>query len=114
MRKMSKDQYEAYLQTLDWAIRRRKALQHAKRRCQVCNSTRRLQVHHRDYSRIGNEDPGDLTVLCDRCHELVSSAPWVPGGPRNPTTVKQLKPKPSTGQSQQLAYGLATRRPRRK
>jgi hypothetical protein len=31
-----------------------------------------LQVHHRDYSRLGHEDPEDLTVLCARCHKAFS------------------------------------------
>lgn len=60
--------YEDYLQTPEWQDRRASALARAGERCQVCNADRELQVHHRTYERRGNEDPGDLTVLCRPCH----------------------------------------------
>ena len=39
-------------------------------RCQLCNQTESLQVHHRDYSIHGKEHVSlnDLTVLCGFCH----------------------------------------------
>ena len=40
-------------------------------RCQVCNSPKKpLDVHHRTYANFRHEQPGDLTVLCRRCHEF--------------------------------------------
>jgi hypothetical protein len=62
--------YADYLLTPEWQERRQAALDRAGRRCQVCNTPRRLHVHHRTYERRGRELPGDLTVLCDRCHAL--------------------------------------------
>jgi hypothetical protein len=35
----------------------------------VCNSDKQLDAHHRTYERIFNEEPGDLTVLCRKCHD---------------------------------------------
>jgi replicative DNA helicase len=60
--------YEEYLQTPEWMERRALMIERAGNRCQVCNSGEDLNVHHRTYERRGNEDPGDLTVLCQQCH----------------------------------------------
>jgi 5-methylcytosine-specific restriction endonuclease McrA len=62
--------YHAYLHSDAWRRRRRAALKRAGHCCQVCNGHEQLQVHHRTYERLGNEKPGDLTVLCDVCHRL--------------------------------------------
>lgn len=61
-------EYLAYLETEHWQKTRASALERAGGRCQLCNTNRRLQVHHRTYERLGSELPGDLTVLCRRCH----------------------------------------------
>lgn len=60
--------YREYLRTPEWAEVRKAALELADHRCQVCSSTDRLQVHHRDYSNLPLESLADLTVLCDDCH----------------------------------------------
>lgn len=65
---MTADEYVEYLSSPHWLDVRRSAMERARRRCQVCNGTRLLQVHHRTYARIGRELPEDLTVLCDECH----------------------------------------------
>lgn len=62
--------YQEYLASEQWAKRRGQALARAGNRCQVCNATDGLQVHHRTYERRGDEDPEDLTVLCAECHKL--------------------------------------------
>jgi hypothetical protein len=62
--------YQLYLKSEHWRSRRLLALETAKHRCQLCNSTKRLDVHHRTYARLGNEAPEDLTVLCRRCHMM--------------------------------------------
>jgi len=60
--------YGEYLKTDHWQFRRFRALNEAGRRCQVCNATGLLDVHHRTYERRGMEEPSDLTVLCRKCH----------------------------------------------
>lgn len=60
--------YAEYLRSAGWQARRQEALARAGYRCQVCNSTSRLEVHHRTYANRGNERPEDLTVLCAACH----------------------------------------------
>jgi hypothetical protein len=62
--------YQEYLRTDHWHDRRTVALERANNRCQVCNRTDRLQVHHRTYERRGEEQPEDLIVLCNSCHRL--------------------------------------------
>jgi predicted HNH restriction endonuclease len=44
-------------------------------RCRLCNNdgtAGRLEVHHRTYKNLFNEQVGDLTTLCRGCHRLVT------------------------------------------
>lgn len=66
--------YREYLQSKEWKAKRQHALRRAKDRCQLCNTTKRLQVHHRVYSDWGKEPVEDLTVLCARCHKVTTKA----------------------------------------
>lgn len=60
--------YEAYLRSPAWARRRGQALRRAGYCCARCGRRHGLQVHHRTYSRLGQELPDDLEVLCKACH----------------------------------------------
>lgn len=62
--------YPDYLQTEHWQQKREEAHERANGRCQVCNTTSSLNVHHRTYIRRGYELPEDLIVLCKGCHQL--------------------------------------------
>jgi HNH endonuclease len=62
--------YDEYLQTCEWYETRAAARVRAGERCQVCNRSGPLDVHHRTYERRGQEREDDLTVLCRECHEL--------------------------------------------
>lgn len=62
--------YAEYLKTDHWKEMRQRELKRAGFRCQVCNISRvQLHVHHRTYENRGNEQRGDLIVLCADCHE---------------------------------------------
>jgi len=62
--------YADYLDTPEWARTKKRMLRRAHGRCQVCNGAdTTLHVHHRDYSRRGNERNADLVVLCKECHQ---------------------------------------------
>lgn len=74
------DEYREYLNSPEWQAKRRLALEQAGWRCKVCNSTTRLQVHHRTYDRVGNEELCDLTVLCATCHQLFHDGGRMPVG----------------------------------
>lgn len=44
-------------------------------RCRLCNDNGKgstIEVHHRTYANLGNEQPGDLTALCRICHRVVT------------------------------------------
>lgn len=61
--------YPAYLRSPAWQHKRRVMLWLAGYKCQLnAAHTRRLEVHHRTYARVGREWPGDLVVLCSECH----------------------------------------------
>ena len=62
---------EGYLKSDHW-LNLRQAVIERDRSCRVCNSTKRLNVHHRSYENLGNpeEEIKDLTLLCRGCHEL--------------------------------------------
>ena len=62
--------YEQYLTTEHWATVREERLIFAKHKCEICNSNDDLQVHHRTYDNIGNEQLTDLIALCKTCHKL--------------------------------------------
>ncbi len=65
--------HRIYLSSPFWATKREAALAAALNRCQVCNASNEqsiLDVHHRTYDRLGDEDPEDLIVLCRDCHTL--------------------------------------------
>lgn len=62
--------YQEYLQTDHWKTMRRRALAAAEHRCQTCNDTKNLDVHHRTYERQGEELLSDLTTLCGSCHAI--------------------------------------------
>lgn len=62
--------YQDYLQSEHWKKLSAETKRLAGNRCQVCNGKKRLEAHHRTYERIGFELPGDLIVLCYKCHGI--------------------------------------------
>jgi len=62
--------YKAYLRTSHWFRKRKAALDHYGSKCSECGYTKHLQVHHKTYANIGNEQMEDLQVLCSVCHKL--------------------------------------------
>jgi replicative DNA helicase len=69
----AKASYGEYIVTNAWKEKAEAAKEAAGQRCQVCNTPRNqtiLDTHHRTYERLGCEQPGDLIVLCRRCHRI--------------------------------------------
>lgn len=69
--------YHKYIASRSW--RRNPArlaeLEAAGLRCRLCNGDGEggaLEVHHRTYENLGNEQAGDLTALCQTCHRVVT------------------------------------------
>lgn len=68
MRRLTK-QYREYLASLQWHAKREAALLRSGHKCQSCGAHKDLEVHHKHYETLGNEQPEDLVVLCIRCHD---------------------------------------------
>ena len=49
-------------------------------RCEHCGSIARLQCHHLNYSRLGNETDEDLIALCESCHKKIHNLKGVNDG----------------------------------
>ena len=67
-------EYGAYLQSNHWK-ETRTAKVNSITHCQICFTTKKLNVHHKHYERDGvsilfNESEIDLLVLCNSCHSL--------------------------------------------
>ncbi len=61
-------QYAEYMSSSVWRRRRRRFIAKYGRICNRCRSTRNIEVHHRNYDRLGRERDRDLEVLCRVCH----------------------------------------------
>lgn len=74
---MTHAEYLAYLQSPTWKRKRAQVLRRDDRRCVLCHSTERLEVHHASYERRGHEALTDLVTLCHECHTTISRPRWV-------------------------------------
>jgi hypothetical protein len=63
--------YDAYLRSRRWTRRRAEYRETHDPICCVCSATRKLQLHHTTYVRLGWEIDQDLCWLCDLCHSTV-------------------------------------------
>jgi 5-methylcytosine-specific restriction endonuclease McrA len=63
--------FSEYRLTSEWQARRNATLSRAGYRCQACGEhDTRLDCHHNDYTRYGEERIFDLVVLCGQCHTM--------------------------------------------
>lgn len=67
--KSARENYAAYMKSDQWEVRRRAAVVRAGCKCQLCGHRGKLDVHHNDYRRLGQELPEDLIALCRPCHD---------------------------------------------
>ena len=66
---MANNRYRSYLKSSEWAKIKIYLFESRGKKCERCGSKKRIQVHHKTYERIFNEDPSDLELLCELCHE---------------------------------------------
>lgn len=69
--------YQKYITSHRWRQNpaRLAELEAAGFRCRLCNDDgtgSALEVHHRTYANLFNEQAGDLTALCGICHRVVT------------------------------------------
>jgi len=63
-----KQLYRAYLRTPEWKAIKLEIHSLRNHKCERCDSTYRLEVHHKTYKNLFNESPKDLELLCHNCH----------------------------------------------
>lgn len=63
--------YAHYLSSDHWKSFRKTILEFWNYSCCLCNSTKKLEVHHRTYERLGSERLNDCVCLCQTCHRKV-------------------------------------------
>lgn len=68
--------YRIYMQSPEWAERRKAKLTEAGYHCERCPSRERLEVHHRSYQNFGRERMEELEVLCHDCHAAEHGEDW--------------------------------------
>jgi hypothetical protein len=64
-----KREYEKYLKTEAWALRRAMVLNRAAGICEGCLGRKATQVHHKTYAHIQDEFMFELIAVCDECHQ---------------------------------------------
>jgi hypothetical protein len=69
-RKLSKE-YLDYINGEKWAAIKLDLYHIRGRKCEVCQSTKTVDVHHKTYKNLFNEEPEDLILLCRYHHNMV-------------------------------------------
>ncbi len=72
VKKYQEMSYDKFLESKYWKFTRFKILENRGRKCSLCNSTKNINIHHRNYSIRGKEwldrKSRDLIILCQPCH----------------------------------------------
>ena len=59
---------EIYLLSDHWKKLKARKYKQVGRKCEKCDTTKKLQVHHLEYRSVFDVQLGDLQVLCRPCH----------------------------------------------
>lgn len=70
-----KKEYKEYLNSDQWADKRRELFALRGRKCEICGSVHEIHVHHLTYANIFNEPMEDLQVVCQMCHSEIHKRP---------------------------------------
>ena len=62
------DEYQAYLESEEWAEKRKAVLERDRHLCQACLKAKATVVHHQTYEHCFNEPLFDLISVCVDCH----------------------------------------------
>lgn len=63
-------EYERYMRSAKWRNVREQMFKLRGKKCERCDATTDLELHHKTYERFGNELPSDLAILCKPHHEI--------------------------------------------
>lgn len=64
-------EYDAYLQTTAWRLKRQAVMSRAHNWCEGCATRPATQVHHLSYAHVGHELLFELVAVCDACHHAL-------------------------------------------
>lgn len=64
----TKIDYKKYLKSDYWKDIKEQVHKRDNYKCRLCNSENNLQVHHKTYEFLGNENLEELITLCKKCH----------------------------------------------
>jgi 5-methylcytosine-specific restriction endonuclease McrA len=67
------DEYNQYLNSDKWKLKRRKVLERDNYLCQACLTNEAQEVHHLTYENIYDEPLFELISVCKRCHEKIET-----------------------------------------
>lgn len=71
LRELGYESYQQYLQSRHWrSLRERYRGSDLPQACILCDADDTVDLHHKTYERIGEEELTDLVPLCRRCHVL--------------------------------------------
>ena len=65
--------YDEYLNSAEWAGRRKAVLERDAYVCQACRQRRAVHVHHTTYRHVFREPLFDLVAVCVRCHDEITA-----------------------------------------
>ena len=68
---MKNTDYQEYISSPGWQIRKETYFNRHPRVCKICKTKDNIQLHHQTYERVGCERDADLVPLCEFHHELV-------------------------------------------
>lgn len=73
--KITREQYQEYLQSEDWWERRTLVMERAGGLCEGCRKVEPIDVHHLTYDHVTEELLYELVALCASCHEKAHGGP---------------------------------------
>lgn len=73
------DAYNAHMRSPKWYRFRKRIIQRADGRCEMCNyPTATFEVHHVTYENFGRELEMDVLALCHACHTKIHADETAP------------------------------------
>jgi len=68
------EQYKKYIHSDEWQQKRKERLSLDNHRCKNCGGKVGLEVHHKNYDSLFNEDvTSDLITQCKECHDKITN-----------------------------------------
>jgi len=72
LRNLGYKSYWDYLDSNHWKNFRRTYLENlGLYRCEFCHAGAPLNLHHKTYKRLGNENLDDVVLVCESCHTAI-------------------------------------------